>query len=211
MLSNPLSRRVAVVLVATAALALAGPAVGASAAPPLTLDCHNLTSGTQKVVAGVSTRLDAYCLSSAWAITVSAEHGATTIDHYGWITYTSEAGYHGADTITVRASIRRDGSGDLTSTIAIAVDGPATAADQAFTVAANGTLRSTLLPMPGGEWMVEAGTTPPAHGTLSVNAYTGEMIYQPEPEFTGVDGFLYRLSTKDGAYSNVAHVTITVR
>jgi len=51
---------------------------------------------------------------------------------------------------------------------------------------------------------------PPFNGTTMVNTITGEVTYQPDPEFVGEDFFFYNVQDDDGLTSNTAMVTITV-
>ena len=53
-------------------------------------------------------------------------------------------------------------------------------------------------------------TTPPTHGTLTVNRLTGAVNYVPDLDFYGTDSFTYTVADDEGAISNEATVTITV-
>ncbi len=53
-------------------------------------------------------------------------------------------------------------------------------------------------------------TTPPAHGTVSVNPTTGVVTYTPDPNYSGPDSFQYTIKDIQGAVSNVATVSLTV-
>ncbi|MFC7133297.1 MULTISPECIES: PQQ-binding-like beta-propeller repeat protein [Salinibaculum] len=48
------------------------------------------------------------------------------------------------------------------------------------------------------------------HGTLTLSATDGSLEYTPDPGFTGVDSYVYRVRDDEGAYSNFETVTITV-
>ncbi len=50
----------------------------------------------------------------------------------------------------------------------------------------------------------------PAHGTTSINPTTGAITYTPAANYTGADSFTYKVKDNNGAYSNVATVSITV-
>jgi hypothetical protein len=54
-----------------------------------------------------------------------------------------------------------------------------------------------------------AGNTQPSNGTLDL-AVDGVFTYQPDPGFTGTDGFSYSISDGDGDVSNTASVSITI-
>jgi VCBS repeat-containing protein len=49
----------------------------------------------------------------------------------------------------------------------------------------------------------------PANGTLTVNA-NGTVMYTPRANFAGVDAFTYRIQDDEGAFSNVATVSIAI-
>lgn len=53
-------------------------------------------------------------------------------------------------------------------------------------------------------------TRPAAHGTLAVDAITGEVTYKPAANYTGPDSFDYTVKDDDGATSNSSTVTIRV-
>ena len=50
----------------------------------------------------------------------------------------------------------------------------------------------------------------PVNGSLSIDPVSGDIIYTPDPGFTGVEMFTYTVLDDDGSLSNVATVTITV-
>jgi hypothetical protein len=227
--SKVLLNTVAIVL--SAGAVFAAPALSASAAgapapmplpevtdsfgpeptPPV---CVNYAGGTQIVVDGVTTHLDVFCTAVTVSMSISAAHGDATIDRYGSIYYASESGFRGTDTLTVTAVSTRSGEGP-TTTFDLEVAAPAVALDDTYTVRADtafapalSILRNDTTPYAG--WIIQQGTTPPAHGTVTVDARTGMLVYTPDAEFTGTDSFLYRLSGRDGATSNVARVSFVV-
>ena len=54
-------------------------------------------------------------------------------------------------------------------------------------------------------------TAQPSNGTISgVNTSTGEVTYQPDPGFCGVDSFSYTVDDNDAQTSNAASVTVNV-
>ena len=50
----------------------------------------------------------------------------------------------------------------------------------------------------------------PDHGTLDRSAQDGSLEYTPDPGFTGVDDYVYRVRDEHGVYSGFEPVTITV-
>jgi VCBS repeat-containing protein len=59
----------------------------------------------------------------------------------------------------------------------------------------------------GGTWAL--GSTSPAHGTVTINATTGDYTYTPTAGYTGTDKFTYTLTDKDGDVST-ATVNVSV-
>ncbi len=58
-----------------------------------------------------------------------------------------------------------------------------------------------------------ASVTPPANGTININALTGEITYTPNPNFTGTDTFIYQVcdnGTPLPSLCDTAEVTVTV-
>jgi gliding motility-associated-like protein len=53
-------------------------------------------------------------------------------------------------------------------------------------------------------------TVPPTHGTVTVDPITGEVIYTPDPNFSGEDTFIYIIKDGNGNQSNPGKVTIIV-
>jgi len=51
----------------------------------------------------------------------------------------------------------------------------------------------------------------PAHGKVTRDAITGFLLYTPALYFSGADSFSYRVRDNDGALSNIATVSITIR
>ena len=51
----------------------------------------------------------------------------------------------------------------------------------------------------------------PAHGTVTLDAATGDFVYTPDPAFDGEDAFTWRVQDDAGAFAPVAEVHITVR
>jgi VCBS repeat-containing protein len=153
--------------------------------------------------------------------TLSAElgsgpsHGTLTLDADGSFTYTPAANYHGSDSFSYRASDGGLESGLTTVAITVnavndapttVTDAYTTAEDTALTVAAPGVLGND-----GdldGDTLSAAVESPPAHGTLTLNA-NGSFTYTPAANFNGSDSFSYRASDNTAA-SSPATVTITV-
>jgi hypothetical protein len=184
-------------------------APGATALPGSTPD--------QNVVAGEPTKLQAHCTNTTgYPMKATAAHGTTTMDSYGWVTYTADAGHRGPDAVSVVSVAPGSGAESAPASIGVNVVAPAEAKDDTFSVAGNAPWSSTVsilandrVPATEG-WMVQLGTTPPAHGTLALDTKTGQFTYTPQAGYVGTDSFKYRLSGPGGAASNVVTVTLTV-
>jgi parallel beta-helix repeat protein len=50
----------------------------------------------------------------------------------------------------------------------------------------------------------------PTHGTTSINPTTGAVTYTPAANYTGSDSFTYKVQDNNGAFSNIATVSLTV-
>jgi VCBS repeat-containing protein len=95
-----------------------------------------------------------------------------------------------------------------------AVSDPPAAVDDAYSVNEDGTLQVTAPGVLGNDFDVDMDPltavleSDVSNGTLTLNA-DGSFIYEPAPDFNGIDSFTYRAN--DGSSdSNVATVTITV-
>lgn len=137
-------------------------------------------------------------------------HGVLTVLGEA-IRYTPAANYHGLDAFTYTVS---DGDGQTaTASVSVTVtsidDAPVAADDQA--TVAEDTL-ATPLAVLANDQLGDAPSTitavsDPPHGTVVA---MGELLlYSPDPEFHGLDGFTYTLTDGDGQASS-ASVMVTV-
>jgi hypothetical protein len=179
--------------------------------PPV---CTNVGDGTPIVVDGTTAHLEVFCKAVTASMSIEALHGDVTMTAYGSIHYTPDFGYRGTDTLTVTAVVTRVGTGP-TTTFDVEVVGTAVVRDDSFTIDGGGPTGPTVsildndtMPYPG--WTVQVGTTPPAHGTVTVDSHTGLLVYQPDADFHGTDRILYLLNGRDGARSNIGVVTFVV-
>ena len=166
-------------------------------------------------VAGLANDADGDTLTIALGANVT--HGTLTFNANGTYTYQGNLNYNGPDSFTYTVNDGRGGS--ATGTVSITVtpvnDAPVAVADSymnqwntPLTVAANGILGndSDVDNTPAQlSAVLVSGTT---HGVLSLNA-NGGFTYMPNPNYSGVDTFSYKVS--DGALtSNTVTVTITI-
>ncbi|MCB9947198.1 MAG: tandem-95 repeat protein [Rhodospirillaceae bacterium] len=142
-------------------------------------------------------------------------HGTLVDNGDGTLTYTPDAGYAGADSITYTVT---DGTATASATVAITVTDPANTAP----VAGDDALAATedtalvisiagLLANDGdadGDALALAGFAQPAHGTLADNG-DGTLTYTPAPDFNGIDTFTYTVGDGRGGFST-AEVEIAV-
>ncbi|WP_440709503.1 Ig-like domain-containing protein [Herbiconiux sp. YIM B11900] len=199
----------ALTTVAPAAFAVTGPIQ-----PPVCTYADADDGATQTVISGVTAHLRTFCHGTTARMTATAAHGDVSIASSGALTYRSDPTFTGVDTITVTAVITRVSTGPA-STFDVTVAGMAETVDDEFTLDSAGAVtdRSVLENdvISGGRWSIQAGVTPPAHGTLTLDPVTGDLEYHPDAGYVGDDGFLYRLNGPDGATSNVSRVTFHVQ
>jgi VCBS repeat-containing protein len=138
--------------------------------------------------------------------------------------YTAPVGFGGVVTFTYiieddYTPVRGESN---VATVTIIVNGPPVANNDSYTG-----LQDTALVVPANAGIIQNGSghdtdpendpisvvpgsvSAPSNGTVSVNA-DGSFTYTPNPSFTGVDTFTYRVADA-GAESNTATVTITIR
>lgn len=154
------------------------------------------TGGTRVLpVAGVLTTV---------AVIEQPAHGAASITGTT-LTYTPAAGFHGADSLTYRAT--GPGGSSQTRTVAITVATPAapTITGRALAVGYNATTSATLN-VAGYQPVLSTGTAP-NHGTVS---YSGAQVtYTPTAGYYGADSFTV-IATNAGGSSAPATITVTV-
>jgi len=145
-------------------------------------------------------------------ITAPPEHGTLGANADGTFTYRPAMGYRGGDALRFQLS---DGTllslqATLTLTIGAANHTP-TVVDQAYSVAAGGTLVIDPLASAAdadGDLLFALLVDPPAHGVLVVRS-DGKFSYVAAGGYLGADSFTYRVS--DGrAASATATVSLTV-
>jgi VCBS repeat-containing protein len=149
------------------------------------------------------------------AITSQPLHGTVTLNPDGSFSYTPEANYNGLDGFSYLV-----GDGQATSEVASATfliqpvnDAPVgindqytTAEDTPLTIDAPGVLVNDSDVDADG--LSSILVNPPQNGTVTLGA-DGSLVYTPNVNFNGVDGFSY-LANDGSADSEAAAVTITV-
>ncbi|MGQ9871046.1 Ig-like domain-containing protein [Leptodesmis sp.] len=144
-------------------------------------------------------------------------NGSLSLSPNGSFVYIPNASFQGTDTFTYTAS---DGQAiSNTATVSISVRSVSTpvAVSDTYRSATNGTLTVSQIngvlnndtdPNGSGNARTATVVTGPVNGLATLNP-DGSFIYRPNPNFQGVDTFVYRFS--DGlTVSNAATVTISV-
>jgi len=142
-------------------------------------------------------------------------HGTVSLGADGSFTYTPEADYNGLDGFSYFVTDGTTDSDVATATItigpvndlpAVVNDTYTTAEDTPLEVVAPGVLvnDSDI----DGDALSAVLLAPPVHGTVTLGA-DGALLYTPDADYNGTDGFSYVASDGSGD-STVASVTITI-
>ncbi len=147
------------------------------------------------------------------SVVTGPSHGRLQLEATGGFAYTPDPGFTGADAFTYRVSDGRLGSDAVASIDVTAVNRAPIALPDVY-----GTTASAPLTVPApsifsndhdpeGHDLKISAITSPSHGVVHLGR--GQLVYRPDPGFTGVDVFTYRVT--DGALeSGDAAVTIHV-
>ena len=132
--------------------------------------------------------------------------GELTLNTDGSYTFTPVADWHGTvPTVTYTIS---DGSETDTATLTIIVTPVVDIADDTATTRVNQPVTTPVLDNDSFEGTpVITGTTPPAHGEVTINP-NGSITYTPDPGYTGPDSYTYTVTS--GGVTETATVNITV-
>ena len=151
-------------------------------------------------------------------VTVAPLHGTTTVNADGTVKYTPAANYAGPDSYTYQVcdtSAPTPICDTATVAITIGVDVVTAVPDNASTqpatpvttdVLANDTVTPNGAPLDPTSVTV---TTPPAHGTTSVNP-DGTIKYTPAPGFGGTDSYTYRVCDTSVPTPVCGSTTVTI-
>jgi outer membrane autotransporter protein len=139
------------------------------------------------------------------AIASDPTHGTTSVAG-DVITYTSAAGYFGADSFTYTATGPGGTSAPATVMVTVATPVAPTVAAASAAVAYDSTGQTIPLTA-SGVYTTLAVATAPAHGTATISGTTA--TYVPAAGYFGVDSFTYT-ATGPGGTSAPATVTVTV-
>ena len=180
----------------------------AGAPTPIAVDEDETTPGID--VLSTATDVDGDMLTVTFA---SAVNGTVTIAANGTLSYTPDAGYTGADTITY--TIEDGNGGSSTGTLAVDVtnvnDAPV-AADFVFASTDEDTRVQNIDVLSGatdeeGDALTVTFATA-WNGTVSINA-DGTLNYTPNADFNGTDSIEYTISDGNGG-TDTGMVAVTV-
>ena len=142
-------------------------------------------------------------------------HGSLTLNGDGSFVYTPEANFNGVDGFSYVVNDGTIDSDVATVTLNVnAINDSPLAVNDEYTIDED---TSLTLPAPGilgndsdpeSDPLAASLVSGPLHGTLSLSA-DGSLVYTPEANFNGTDGFSY-LASDGTAESEVATVTINV-
>ncbi len=141
-------------------------------------------------------------------------HGTAVVNPDGTVTYTPTAGYRGPDTFTYTLRTP-DGLESDPITVTLETRSQPVAGPDLVPVVTGQPMKINILGNDTGQdGPVDPTsvviTSPPLHGTLTVDPVTGEVTYTPFPGYTGPDSFVYTVKDAKGVESKPATVTITV-
>ncbi|WP_224450535.1 Ig-like domain-containing protein [Haloprofundus salilacus] len=141
----------------------------------------------------------------------------------GSFEYEPNPGFTGTDSFVYRIE---DDSGNISSWTTVTIEvlpDPDTAGNRAptavadtysifqgetLTVSAPGRVENDY--DPDGDSIIASHQSSPSHGTLHSSTTSGSFEYEPDPGFSGIDSFDYRVQDEHGEYSWWATVTIEV-
>ncbi len=143
------------------------------------------------------------------------DHGTVVLGFEGDFVYTPEADWNGQDTFTYGLSDAKGGTTSGTVTLSVAaVNDPPIASSDAAAIPEDVLLVRTVPGVLGNDADIDGDVleavveTPPAHGTLALNA-NGSFTYMPGANYYGSDGFAYTLRDPSGA-SDAAAMNLTI-
>jgi len=193
-----------------------GDLVGPANLSPVAVDDNATTNEDQSVfVFALNNDTDADGDSLTIMNLTQPANGTAVVNADNSITYTPRANFNGPDSFTYKAYDGTDYSNVATVSITVtAINDAPSASGDSYAATEDTTL---VVVAPGlltndsdvdGDPISAVVVTPPAHGTLALNA-DGSFSYMPNLDFIGDDSFTYKAN--DGTSdSNVVTVSITV-
>ncbi|RME24006.1 MAG: cadherin repeat domain-containing protein, partial [Candidatus Zixiibacteriota bacterium] len=156
-------------------------------------------------------------VSTVTVVSAPVNGQATVNPATGVLTYTPDLHYNGSDSLTYTVADTNGGVSNQ-ATVRITVndinDPPVAVNDTVTTDNATPVIIDVLandIEVDGTVLPATVNmTTPPANGTATVDAISGEITYTPSGSFFGVDSLHYITQDDDGAFSNTGTVFISV-
>jgi hypothetical protein len=130
------------------------------------------------------------------------------------IIYQPDEGFSGSDSL--QYSVRDDlGAGSNPATLAVTVQAPPVASNDAATTLANQSVTLDVIAndASSGGNLVRPSleiVTRPAHGTVAINSGGQSVTFTPAAGYVGADTFQYTVEDNLGAASNIATVTVSI-
>ncbi len=177
---------------------------------------QSLTTPQDTAINGSISATDPDGDTLSYSVSGNPGHGSVVVNPTtGTFTYTPTTGYNGSDTFVVKVS---DGhGGTTTSTVTIGVQPPVVnhaPTANADTASTNEATAVTIAVRgndsdPDGDALTVSGVTQGSHGSVVIDAVTGNPIYTPNAGFTGSDSFTYTINDGNG-HTASATVNVTV-
>ena len=147
------------------------------------------------------------------SITNAPTSGSAEVQTDQTVLYTPNANFHGPDSFTYTVNDGLVDSNETTVSITVnSVDDPARLEPTEFSVNEDTTLVDTVTAtdvdgLANGS--VYSISSQPNHGSVSINATSGEFTYIPESNYFGIDSFAVQVTDDDG-YTADHNITIDV-
>ena len=167
---------------------------------------------TQQAVAIYSnvtaTDVDSYNLT--YTVVTQPQHGTLSMGTNGYYSYIPNANYFGSDSFSFKAN---DGSADsnvatVNLTITSVNDAPVAdyggSSSTPQNTVLNGNVSAHDVDSPSLTYII---VSQPSHGTLVINSSTGAFTYTPAANYSGGDGFVFKVNDGITAVS-YTHLTL---
>ncbi|MXV16165.1 Ig-like domain-containing protein [Hufsiella ginkgonis] len=140
-------------------------------------------------------------------------HGTVTVNPDGTVSYTPAASYVGPDTFTY-SLLTPDGVESDPIPVTLEVRNLPVATPDVITTVTGPPVKINVIGNDRGDGPIDPKTvvitTPPQHGTISVDPVTGEITYTPFPNYGGPDSFTYTVKDDKGLESRPGTVNINI-
>ncbi|MFC3115100.1 retention module-containing protein [Cellvibrio fontiphilus] len=180
---------------------------------PVTAD-QNLTTNENQAIPGTVSGSDPDGDSLRFLLQTPPGSGSLSLDILtGQFIYNPGAGFTGTDSFVVRVTDGNGGNALSTITIGVLpVNGTPDAVDDAVSVRQDTSVTVAVKANdtdPENDSLTVTGVTQGVHGSVVIDAVTGNPIYTPDAGYVGTDTFTYTISDGNGG-TDTASVTVTV-